>query len=130
MVACPYGARYFNWFEPAYADGHGQHQNPEIVRDAGGWLIGPSPRPRGVVEKCTLCVQRIERAKEEGKPIGSDTPGGVVSACAQTCPAFAIAYGDLDEPTSEVARRAKDKRAFRLLEDLGTRPQVYYLSEV
>lgn len=130
MVACPYGARYFNWFQPEYTEGRGGHLNPDIVRDEEGWLLGPSPRPRGVVEKCTFCIQRIERAQKEGNPIGSEHPGGVVSACSQTCPAFAISFGDLDNPGSDVHRLARDKRAFRLLEDLGTRPQVYYLSEV
>lgn len=130
MVACPYGARYFNWFQPEYPEGRGGHLNPDVVRDEEGWLLGPSPRPRGVVEKCTLCIQRIERAQKEGNPIGSEHPGGVVSACSQTCPAFAISFGDLDNPGSDVHRLSRDKRAFRLLEDLGTRPQVYYLSEV
>ena len=129
MVACPYGARYFNWFTPTYGEGHASHMNPDAVHDDEGWLVGPSPRPRGVVEKCTMCVQRIERAKEEGVPLGSEHAGGVVSACAQTCPAFAISFGDLEDPSSDVYRQSKDKRAFRLLEDLGTRPQVYYLSE-
>ena len=129
MVACPYGARYFNWFTPTHAEGHANHLNPDSVRDAEGWNVGPSPRPRGVVEKCTLCVQRIERAKREGVPVGSERPGGVLSACAQTCPAFAISFGDLEDPGSDVHRLSKDKRAFRLLEDLGTKPQVYYLSE-
>jgi len=129
MVACPYGARYFNWFEPSFG-GHENHMNPDIVRDGEGWLIGPSLRPRGVVEKCTLCVHRIERARQEGVPVGSEHPNGVLSACAQTCPAFAITFGNLEDTNSEVYRLSKDKRAFRLLEDLGTRPQVYYLSEV
>jgi len=129
MVACPYGARYFNWFTPQYPEGDENPLNPDTVRDSEGWLVGPSPRPRGVVEKCTLCIQRIERAKQKGLPIGSEKTGGVVSACAQTCPAFAISFGDLEDPTSDVYRLSRDKRAFRLLEDLGTRPQVYYLSE-
>ncbi len=75
-------------------------------------------------------MQRVERAKKEGHPVGTEHPGGVVSACAQTCPAFAISFGDLEDPSSDVYRLSKDKRSFRLLEDLGTRPQVYYLSEV
>jgi len=128
MVACPYGARYFNWVARGDAfleDG----PNPDLVRDSEGWLVGPSPRPLGVVEKCTLCIQRIERAKEESLPLGSDLPGGVVTACAETCPAFAITFGDLDDPSSEVSRLARDKRSSRLLEELGTRPQVYYLAE-
>lgn len=129
MVACPYGARYFNWAAPAYAELQADHLNPDSMRDSEGWLVGPSPRPPGVVEKCTLCIHRIERAKEDGARIGSEHPDGVVSACAQTCPAFAITFGDLEDPGSDVYRLSKDKRAFRLLEDLGTNPQVYYLAE-
>jgi len=130
MVACPYGARYFNWFAPRYAEAQQVHVNPETVRDSQGWLVGPSPRPMGVVEKCTFCIQRIERAKVQELPIGSEHPDGIVTACAQTCPALAISFGDLEDASSEVYRLAKDKRAFRLLEGLGTKPQVYYLKEV
>lgn len=128
MVACPYGARYFNWTAPE-PDALEGRMNPDIMRDSSGWLVGPTPRPLGVVEKCTLCIHRVERAKVEGSPIGSDRVGGTMTACAQTCPAFAISFGDLDDPTSEAAKLARDKRSFRLLEELGTRPQVYYLAE-
>jgi len=129
MVACPYGARYFNWFPTRDIEGQVNDRNPDVVRDSQGWAVGPSPRPMGVVEKCTLCIQRLERAKEEGALVGSEHPDGVVSACAETCPAFAISFGDLEDPASEVHRLSLDKRASRLLEELGTKPQVYYLTE-
>ena len=129
MVACPYGARYFNWFESPFARGEEASWNPDAYFDEKGYAVGPQARPKGVVEKCTFCVHRIERAKAEGRPIGSDAPDGVVPACVQTCPAFAMTFGDLDDPTTSVSRLAASKRAFRLLEELGTRPKVSYLSE-
>jgi len=116
MVACPYGVRSFNWFKPEFNEVHRNYLNPSV-----------RVRPRGVVEKCTFCVQRINKALQEGKKIGE--PGGVVTACAQTCPAHAIHFGDLDDPESEVSQLARSERAFRFLEEMGTRPQVYYLAE-
>ncbi len=129
MVACPYGARYFNWFTPHYEDSLTNHMNPDIQYDPQGYGVGPQPRPKGVVEKCTFCVHRIERAKNEGNPIGTEFAGGVVTACTQTCPANAIYFGDLEDSNSDVYKLSRSKRAFRLLEDLGTHPQVYYLQE-
>ncbi len=67
--------------------------------------------------------------QEEGKPVGSDYPDGVTPACVQTCTGWARYFGDLDDPTSTVAELARSKRAFRLLNDLGNHPQVYYLTE-
>lgn len=116
MVACPYGVRTFNWFRPRFEDAHRNYLNPSV-----------RVRPRGVVEKCTFCVQRTDRALAEGRPVG--TPDGVATACAQTCTGGAIHFGDLDDPDSEVSRLARDRRAFRLLEEVGTHPQVYYLAE-
>lgn len=129
MVACPYGARYFNWIPSRFPDAQRAHLSPDAVRDGQGWLVGPSPRPSGIVEKCTFCVQRLERAKQEDLPVGSEKAGGVLPACAETCPAFAISFGDLDDPASDVYRLSRDRRAARLLEELGTRPKVYYLAE-
>jgi molybdopterin-containing oxidoreductase family iron-sulfur binding subunit len=129
MVACPYGARYFNWLAPDKGLAMPGPGNPDVVHDDQGWLVGPSQRPRGVVEKCTFCVHRLQRAKQEGIPVGTEKPRGVVPACVQTCPASAMAFGDLEDPNSDVYRLSNDKRAFRLLEHLGTKPQVYFLKE-
>jgi len=118
MVACPYGVRTFNWFRAQYPETLSNYLNPDVP-----------VRPRGVVEKCTFCIQRLERARAEGKKVGSEHPEGVVTACAQTCPAGAIYFGDLEDEGSLVSRLARSARAFRLLEELGTRPQVYYLKE-
>ncbi|MBI4362790.1 MAG: 4Fe-4S dicluster domain-containing protein [Euryarchaeota archaeon] len=128
MVACPYGVRNFNWHEPEYP--MPQALSPAASVDSDGNGRGPQPRVRGIVEKCTFCIQRIEEAKRkaqaEGRPLKD---GDVQTACMQTCPPTAIVFGDLDDPNSRVSKLRTDRRAFRLLEDLGTNPRVTYLSE-
>lgn len=118
-AACPYTVRYFNWYEPKWPEPMKNTLNPEVF-----------VRPKGVVEKCSFCIQRIrkvkERAKEERREIRD---GEVVTACAQTCPAGAIYFGNLDDPYSQVSVLARSHRAFKLLEHLGTEPKVIYLSE-
>lgn len=118
IVACPYGARSFNWFEPEFIETHKNYLNPDVP-----------VRPRGVVEKCTYCNHRIRAAQADGHPIGSDYLNGVVPACAQTCPASAIFFGDLDDPNNMVSRMASSHRAFKLLDELGTEPKTIYLRE-
>jgi molybdopterin-containing oxidoreductase family iron-sulfur binding subunit len=89
-----------------------------------------SVRPKGVVEKCTFCHHRLQKARERARAERRDLgPGEYVPACAEACPARAIAFGDLTDPGSEVARLARSPRAFRLLEALGTKPKVIYLTE-
>ena len=118
-TACPYTARYFNWFAPAWEKGLEQAQNPDV-----------SVRPKGVVEKCTFCNHRLqvarERARWEDREIA---PEDYVPACVESCPTGAMQFGDLDNAHSKVAKLARDKRAFKLLEDLGTEPKVIYLRE-
>src|SRR5436309_15471319 len=86
-------------------------------------------RSRGVMEKCSMCIQRIQAgtlaARLESRPFAD---GDVKTACQQVCPAQAIVFGDLDDPQSEVARLWKDRRRYRVLEELGTRPHVAYLT--
>ncbi len=129
IMACPYGARNFNYGEPEFPETLGLINNPDRVKDSDGWEVGPRRRPKGVVEKCTFCVHRIAKAQENGQPVGSDYANGVIPACAQTCPAGAITFGDLDNPDSLVSQLSRDRRAHRLLEELGTRPKVIYLQE-
>ena len=89
-----------------------------------------SLRPKGVVEKCTLCHHRLQRARDEARMQGRDVePGEYLPACVETCPANAMTFGDLDDPRSEVVRLSESPRAFRLMEELGTRPKVIYLSK-
>jgi len=89
-----------------------------------------STRMRGVVEKCTFCAHRLNKARSkailEGKELKDVT---YMPACAEACPTKAIAFGNLLDPESEVAKLAKDPHAFRILNSLHTEPKVYYLSK-
>jgi len=119
MNACPYGVKVFNWTAPEWPDSMIPMANPEVSR-----------RAKGVVEKCTFCHHRLiqanERARAEDRNLA---PGDYVPACVETCPAAAMAFGDLDDPQSHVTALAGSPRAFRLLEELGTRPKVIYLRQ-
>jgi molybdopterin-containing oxidoreductase family iron-sulfur binding subunit len=88
-------------------------------------------RPRGVMEKCTFCVQRIEdgrmRAKTEHRSVRD---GDITPACAAACPSGAIVFGDLRDPQSRVANLQKHSRAYKVLDELGTRPAVTYLADL
>ncbi len=131
MVACPYGARFFNWYRPSWPTPLPQQHNPDLSphRLPTGGRQGPEVRPIGVVEKCTFCIHRLEKAKQKAQAEGRDVrDGDYVTACTQTCPAKAIFFGDLDDPTSQVYKLSRSRRAVRLLEELGTEPRVYYLS--
>jgi len=80
------------------------------------------------MEKCSFCIQRIRRAKEDAKGEGRLIRDGEVQpACAQTCPSEALTFGNLADPRSRAARLARSPRRFRLLENLGTHPSVIYL---
>lgn len=90
-----------------------------------------SVRPAGVVEKCTFCNHRLQKGKEQAAAENRDLQeSDYLPACAESCPTGAIAFGDLDDHDSQVSRLSKNPRAFRTLEDLGTEPKVYYLSEI
>ena len=121
MIACPYHARYFNWQDPAWPKGGEKALSPFV-----------SVRPRGVVEKCTFCAHRWQLAKDKALAEGRDPydlrEDEYVPACAEACPAKAVCFGDLNNPGHRVRKLARSPRAFRLLESLGAKPQVYYLS--
>jgi len=115
--ACPYTVRQFNWYEPQVPDTYRDAVNPDV-----------SVRPKGVVEKCTLCNHRLLAARDAAAAEGRDVrPGEYVPACVETCPTKAMVFGDLEDESAEVSKLARSKNAFRLLEDLGTEPKVYYL---
>ena len=88
-------------------------------------------RPRGVMEKCTFCVQRIRNglqvAKDEGRAVRD---GEIQPACAVACPADAIVFGDLKDEKSRVSHLSQSNRGFKVLEDLGTRPAITYMAEL
>jgi len=117
---CPYKVRRFNWFDYEFPKPLHLQLNPDVT-----------VRERGVMEKCTFCIQRIHAArrvaKQEGRPLRD---GNIIPACAQTCPARAITFGDLKDQTSRVAKLVHDPRAYHLLGELGTRPSVTYLRKV
>jgi Fe-S-cluster-containing dehydrogenase component len=120
-VACPYQVRYFNWYQPEWPEALTAHLNPDPE---------VAPRPKGVVEKCTFCIQRLYRARQQAEVEGrAFTATDYIPACVQTCTGRARYFGDLDDPDSLVAQLAKSPRAFRLLEELGTEPKVYYLKQ-
>lgn len=114
---CPYKVRRFNWWDHKWQPPLDKMRNPDLA-----------PRSRGMMEKCTFCIQRIRAAHEtaagENRPIRD---GEVVPACAQSCPAEAITFGNLLDADSKVARLIKDPRAYRVFAGLGTEPAVYYL---
>jgi molybdopterin-containing oxidoreductase family iron-sulfur binding subunit len=129
-VACPYGVNTFNWLDPqenTYLD----WDHPDVEAVSGGAVppyrnpaleeaYGPEQRQiaggghaRGVMEKCTFCVHRVE--------------DGLDPACVQTCPVRALTFGDLDDPQSNVSRALAGRTGFRLLEEVGTEPRVHYV---
>jgi len=118
---CPYKTRRFNWFNYMRDD---LLQNLALNPDV-------TVRSRGVMEKCSFCVQRIEAARIEArrndKPIAD---GQIQTACQQSCPAQAIMFGDLNDPNSRIAKLAKNRRRFGVLEEFNFRPSVNYLALV
>jgi molybdopterin-containing oxidoreductase family iron-sulfur binding subunit len=115
---CPYDARVFNWRDPKFEGPLDLQLNPDVT-----------VRSKGVMEKCTFCVQRIRLAENEAKSERRNVRDGeVVPACAQTCPARAITFGDLEDRDARINRVRQDPRGYRLLEELDTGPAVTYLA--
>ena len=117
---CPYKVRRFNWFMPEFEAPLQLQLNPDVTA-----------RSDGVMEKCSFCIQRIqdgkERARDEDRPVRD---GDVSPACAQSCPAQAIVFGDMNDPASRVAQLSADARAYHALSVFNTRPAVTYLKKV
>jgi len=118
---CPYKVRRFNWFTYARADARENLVlNPDVT-----------VRTRGVMEKCSFCIQRIQEAKIAARVRGAPLADGEIrTACEQSCPAGAIVFGDLNDAASRVAQLARNPRAFVVLEELNVGPQVTYLAVV
>jgi len=119
---CPFKVRRFNFFE--YTAFKKQPEslvyNPEVT-----------VRPRGVMEKCTFCIQRIEDAKLRAKVEKRDIlDGEITPACAAACPAEAIVFGDLNDPNSRVSELSRQNRGYHMLEELGIKPSVTYLADI
>ena len=117
---CPYHVRFFNFWEPEWPDSLENQLNPDVT-----------VRSRGIMEKCTFCVQRIRRSTRDAEREGRGLPDGELQpACVQACPTDTLVFGDLNDPNSRVSRLAKDSRHYRLRESLGTEPNVIYLKKV
>jgi len=143
---CPYKVRRFNWFK--YHDNQQFYQpNPAMNTDLGRMVLNPevTVRSRGVMEKCSFCVQRIQSgkvaAKRERRPVKD---GEVITACQAACSSGAIVFGDMNDPESRISKllkiskdekgaAASDKkvgnpRAYRVLEEIGVKPNIFYLT--
>ena len=120
---CSYKVRYFNWYkynEKAWPEPLNLQLNPDVT-----------VRARGVMEKCTFCVQRIRRAQHTARLEDRELRDGeFTTACAQACPSEAITFGNRRDPDSRVAQMSRDPRGYHVLEELNTRPAITYLAKV
>jgi len=114
---CPYSVRFFNWYDSKFGVAEANQLNPDV-----------SVREKGIMEKCSFCMQRIRRAKDtakdEGRTVGE---GEIQPACAQSCPAGAMTFGNINDTSSKVYELAHSGRAIHLFEEKGTHPAVKYL---
>ncbi len=130
---CPYKVRRFNYFNNQTGSLELRKKREEGISPLEAMVYNPdvTVRSRGVMEKCTYCVQRIKAvtipAKNAGRPVKD---GEIVPACAQTCPTEAIAFGDLNDPESRVRRLQEHPRAYAMLAELNVRPRTQYLAKL
>ena len=125
---CPYKVRFFNWYN--YAERGGQY---EAFPEPLSMLLNPdvTVREKGVMEKCTFCVQRIRGAQHQARLENrSVKDGDIVTACQQTCPSDAIVFGDLNDRSSRVYELAGNPRGYHVLAGLNTKPAITYLARV
>ncbi|WBA40189.1 TAT-variant-translocated molybdopterin oxidoreductase [Hymenobacter canadensis] len=132
---CPYKVRRFNWFS-YYSNEKFEAVNGHMFTDLGRMVLNPdvTVRARGVMEKCSLCVQRIQLGKLEAKKEKRRPKDGeIVSACAQSCPTQAIVFGDMRDPESRLSkllRREDGERAFHVLDAINVQPNIAYLTKI
>jgi molybdopterin-containing oxidoreductase family iron-sulfur binding subunit len=126
---CPYKVRRFNWFRYNSNDKFDYHFNSDL----GKMVINPdvTVRSRGVMEKCSFCVQRIQeaklKAKREDRKMRTDE---FTTACASACPTGAIVFGDMNDKDSEVSKLYTDDRSYHALEEIGTKPSIVYMTKI
>jgi molybdopterin-containing oxidoreductase family iron-sulfur binding subunit len=117
---CTYKVRRFNWFTYEWPEPLNWQLNPDV-----------SVRSKGVMEKCTFCVQRIRFGKDRARDEGRDVRDGeIIPACAQACPAKVIVFGDLKDSESAVSLLSKDERGYKVLKEINTQPSITYLKKV
>jgi len=137
---CPYKVRRFNWFDYMGADSflkdtiwNNDKDEHEMTEDLTRMVLNPdvNVRSRGVMEKCSFCIQRIQegklKAKKENRTLSDDD---IVTACQQACPTHAITFGDINNEKTEVHKLAHDERGFKVLEEIHTLPSITYLTKV
>jgi anaerobic selenocysteine-containing dehydrogenase/Fe-S-cluster-containing dehydrogenase component len=125
---CPYKVRYFNWWDYG-RPGDPYYAFPEPLN----WQLNPdvTVRTKGVMEKCTFCIQRIRFAQNDARVRRRElADGDITPACAQTCPAEAIVFGDAHDPNSRVSRGKQDRRGYHVFDLLNTQPGITYLERV
>ncbi|MXV37557.1 TAT-variant-translocated molybdopterin oxidoreductase [Flavobacteriaceae bacterium Ap0902] len=122
---CPYKVRRFNWFNYAQNDSFDFHMN----NDLGRMVLNPDVvvRQRGVMEKCSMCIQMTQaailEAKKGGRRVADDE---FQTACSNACPTGSMVFGDINDEESQVAKLESDNRKYEVLEDVGTKPNVFY----
>jgi molybdopterin-containing oxidoreductase family iron-sulfur binding subunit len=139
---CPYKVRRFNWFK--FHDNEQFGDNLAMNNDLGKMVLNPdvTVRSRGVIEKCSFCVQRIQSGKLEAKKEGRrPVDGEITTACASSCPSEALVFGDMKDPKSRISKmlqiksmdkgvEAQEPRAYHVLEELREMPNVWYLTKI
>ena len=123
---CPYQVRFFNFYDPEWPGTLWNQLNPDVT-----------VRSRGIMEKCTFCIQRIRRAErtiqgQRGEEINDRTlkEGNYMPACVSACPTDTLVFGNINDPNSQVSIRSNDPRHYKLLDHIGTAPNVIYLKKV
>ncbi|MBT6029894.1 MAG: 4Fe-4S dicluster domain-containing protein, partial [Crocinitomicaceae bacterium] len=128
---CPYKVRRFNWFN--YQGYKKFNETNPAQQEIGRMVLNPDVvvRSRGVMEKCSFCVQKIQEgklvAKKAGRPVQD---GDVTSACAEACPVNAITFGDWNDKDSAIRKSSESDRAYQSLEEVGVKPNVWYKVKV
>ncbi len=132
---CPYKVRRFNWFNYTEAGTLAGNLRDEagMTQDLRRMVLNPdvTVRSQGVIEKCSLCIQRIQSAKltakAESRALADEE---MQTACSQSCPANSIVFGDMNDPSSEISKLIASGRRYNLLEEIYTKPSVHYLTKI